>query len=198
MCLINLDYIIVLYSLMEYLFPFLVGFTGKFIDEINDQQLDCNNLIIESLKTFNITLLTLAAQNDFLFSLSILVLSLFGAGIDTPFWKSFIIISLFLSIIYYSANNNWSLFILILLIIIISTRFEENSFPEEYSMKKILSRLAGLIIFSGLFLIPSFLKKYDIVVSISDIRYIVKLLLIAIGGIVASIGFQTYFLFNQA
>lgn len=180
---------------MEDLFPFLIGISGKIIDEIDDQKLNISNIFIQSLKSLNVCLFTLASKNDFLFSFLTLILSLFGAGIDTFYWKSFIIISIFLSIIYFSAIDNWSLFIFIISIIIISTHFEENSFPEEYSIKKLISRVLGLIILSGILLIPKILKKYDIYYSTTNITYIRKLILIALGGLIASIFFQIYFLF---
>ena len=81
-----------------------------------------------------------------------------------------------------------------------STHIEENKFPEEHSFKKLLSRVLGLIVFSGILLLPRFLKKYDIVISTTNITYIRKLILIGLGGLIASVFFQIYFLFftNQA
>ena len=79
---------------MDDIFPFLVGFSGKIIDEIDDQNLNINQLFVHSLKSLNISLFTLTSINDFLFSFSTLILSLFGAGVDTLYWKSFIIISI--------------------------------------------------------------------------------------------------------
>jgi hypothetical protein len=180
---------------MEYIIPLLIGITGKIIDEINDNKINIKSIYIESLKSLNVCLFTLAAQNDFLFSFSTLILSSFGAGIDTDYWKSFIIISLFLSIFNYSPIDNVPLFILILTIIIISTQFEENKFPEEYSIKKLYSRITGLIIFSFILVIPMLIKKYDIICITPNIKYIYKLLLIAVGGLIISIISQTYFLF---
>lgn len=180
---------------MEDLFPLLIGISGKIIDEIDDQKLNISGIFIQSLKSLNVSLFTLASKNDFLFSFSTLILSLFGAGIDTFYWKSFIIISIFLSIIYFTPVDNWPLFLAIISIIIISTHFEENSFPEEYSIKKLISRVLGLIIFSGVLFIPTILKKYDIYYSTTNITYIRKLILIALGGLISSIFFQIYFLF---
>lgn len=182
---------------MDDIIPFLIGFSGKIVDEIDDQNLSINNFFTESLKSLNMCFFTLASKNDFLFSFSTLILSLFGAGIDTLYWKSFITISIFLSILYFSQIDNWPLFIVILITIIISTRAEENSFPEEYSVKKLLSRIIGLIFFSGTLLLPIILKKYNISVSTTNITYIRKLILIALGGLIASIFFQIYFLINQ-
>ena len=185
---------------MDDIFPFLVGFSGKIIDEIDDQNLNINQLFVHSLKSLNISLFTLTSINDFLFSFSTLILSLFGAGVDTLYWKSFIIISIVLSILYFSPIDNLPLFIFIVIAIIVSTHIEENKFPEEHSFKKLLSRVLGLIVFSGILLLPRFLKKYDIVISTTNITYIRKLILIGLGGLIASVFFQIYFLFftNQA
>jgi hypothetical protein len=182
---------------MDDIIPFLIGFSGKIIDEIDDQKLNINNLFTQSLKSLNVCLFTLTSRNDFLFTFSTLILSLFGAGVDTDYWKSFIFISIFLSILYITPVNNWKLFIVILILIIISTRIEENKFPEEYSIKKLICRVVGLIFFSGLLLIPTFLKKYDFYISTTNITYIRKLILIALGGLTVSIFFQIYFLINS-
>lgn len=180
---------------MEDLFSFLIGATGKIIDEIDDNKLRINSLFYESLKSMNICFYTVSCKDDFLFSFSTFILSLFGAGIDTIFWKSFVFIGLFLSIIYLSPIDNWPLFIAIILLIIVSTQFEENKFPEEFSIKKLISRIFGLF---GLILIlslPHILKKYDIVFNTTNINYIRKLILIALGGLSVSIISQIYFLF---
>lgn len=180
---------------MEDIFPFLIGISGKIIDEIDDQQLNFNQFFTHSLKSLNICLFTLASKNDFLFSFSTLILSIFGAGVDTFYWKSFIIVSIFLSIIYFSHIDNWPLFIFILGLIIISTRVEENTFPEEYSIKKLICRILGLIIFTTMLFIPNIFKKYNIFYSTTNITYIRKLILIALGGLIVSVFFQIYFLF---
>jgi hypothetical protein len=181
---------------MEDIFPFLIGFSGKIIDDNDDQKLNLNQVLIQSLQSLNVCLFTLTSKDDFLFSFSTLILSIFGAGVDTYYWKSFILISIFLSIHYFSPVDNWPLFILIITVIIISTHLEENSFPEEYSIKKLISRVLGLIVFSGVLILPPILlKKYDIVISTPNITYIRKLILIGLGGIVDSIFSQLFFLF---
>jgi hypothetical protein len=182
---------------MDDLFPFLTGFTGKIIDEIDDQKLNSSPILKEILKSLNICLFTLTCNNDFLFSFSTLILSVFGAGIDTEYWKSFIVISILLSIINYSQIDNFPLLLFILLLIIISTRIEDNSFPEEYSTKKLLSRIFGLVCIAVLYFLPTILKKNNIVINTTDINYIRKLILIALGGLTISICFQLYYLFNN-
>jgi hypothetical protein len=180
---------------MEDIFPFLIGISGKIIDEIDDQQLQFNELFTYSLKSLNVCLFTLASKNDFLFSFATLILSIFGAGVDTFYWKSFIIVSIFLSIIYFSPVDNWQLFLFILTIIIITTQIEEYKFPEEYSLKKLISRILGLIVFIIVLFIPKILQKYNIYFSTTNITYIRKLILIALGGLIVSIFSQLYFLF---
>jgi hypothetical protein len=179
---------------MDDIIPFFIGFTGKIIDEVDDQKLNFDPLFKETLKSLNVCLFTLTSKNDFLFAFSTLILSLFGAGIDTYYWKSFIAISILLSIIYYTSVDNWPLFILVLSLIILSTRIEENSFPEEYSVKKLLSRIFGLLCIGLFYFVPTILKKYDISLNTTDVNYIRKLILIALGGLLASIVFQLYFL----
>lgn len=183
---------------MENLFPFLIGASGKIIDEIDDNNLNINSLLYESLKSINICFYTLSCKNDFLFSFSTFTISLLGAGIDTLFWKSFVFIGLFLSILYLSPIDNWPLFILITTIIIISTRIEENAFPEEFSIKKLLTRLVGFIFFAGIFFLSSseYLSKIcNYSIHTTNITYIRKLILIAMGGLCISIISQIYFLF---
>lgn len=178
---------------MENILPFLIGATGKIIDDIDDIHLPISSLFKESLKTINVCLFTLTGQNDFLFSFSTLILSVFGAGIDTDYWKSFIFVSLILCIIYFSPIDNWPLFILIISVILVSTIFEENQFPEEFSIKKLITRLLGFIVFLGVLIIPG-TKICNYSFKTTNINYIRKLILIALGGLFISIIFQIYFL----
>lgn len=163
---------------MENIFAFLVGVSGKVIDEIDDQQLKINEPFTQALKSLNICLLTLASRNDFLFALSTLILALCGAGVDTYYWKSFIVVGIVLSTIYFSAVQisaaYWLLFIFMVGII---THVEEAAFPEEYSIKKLISRVSALIVCGAIFLLPGIFIP----------NYIRKLILIAIGGLVVSI-----------
>jgi len=179
---------------MEYIFPFLVGVVGKIIDEIDDNKININSFYIECLKCINILFFSLSSINDFLFSFSTLIISIFGAGIDNDYWKSFIIISLTLSGLNFIPIDNLPLLILILGIIIISTHIEEISFPEEHSIKKLISRIFGFIILGFILILPFILKKYDILIYTTNIIYINKLILIALGGLFISIFFQIYFI----
>lgn len=187
---------------MHYVFSFLFGCIGKIIDDIDDNKLNINPFILDTLKSLNICLFTLASQNDFLFLFSTFILSLFGAGIDNNYWKSFIFISLFLSIIYFSPIDNWPLFILILGLIIISTRIEEDIFPEEFSIKKLFTRILGFILFAAIYFIsiPGILSKIsNYSIHTTNINYIRKLILIGLGGLSISVISQIYFLwFNQS
>ena len=182
---------------MDDLFPFLIGATGKFIDDIDDNNIQFNLYFKECLKSVNIVLFTLVSKNDFLFSFATFILSIFGAGIDTYYWKSFIAISLFLSILYFSLDNNWTLFFFIIILIIISSHFEEKQFPEEFSIKKLFTRIIGFIFFLSILYIPisDLLSKiFNYSIYIPNIIYIRKLILIALGGLSVSIISQIYFL----
>ena len=85
---------------MEELFSFLVGVTGKIYDDIEDLNLNVNDFYKECFKSLNIVFYTVSATNDFMFSFATLCLSLFGAGVDNNYWKSFAVISLILSLLY--------------------------------------------------------------------------------------------------
>lgn len=178
---------------MEDIFPFLIGATGKVIDDIDDINLPIGSLFKESLKSINVCLFTLTGKNDFLFSFATLILSVFGAGIDTDYWKSFIFISLILCILYFSPIDNWPLFILIISVILVSTIIEEKQCPEEFSFKKLITRLLGFIVFLGVLIIPG-TKILNYSFQTTNINYIRKLILIALGGLFISIISQIYFL----
>jgi hypothetical protein len=189
---------------MEELFSFLVGVTGKVYDDIEDLDLNINDLYKECFKSLNIVFYTVACKNDFMFSCATLCLALFGAGVDNNYWKSFSIISLFLSILYFSKPDNIPLFILVLLLIIVSTHIEEKIYTEEFSIRKLVSRLFGLIVFGAILLVPSsyYIQKIfgnNYYLETSNISYIHKLIFIAVGGLFVSIISQIYFLFiNRA
>lgn len=185
---------------MEELFSFLVGVTGKVYDDIEDLNLNINDLYKECFKSLNIVFYTIACRNDFMFSFATLCLALFGAGVDNNYWKSFAIISLILSILYFSKPDNIPLFILIILLIIISTRIEETVYTEEFSIRKLLSRILGLLIFILILFVPSsfYIQKIfgnEYYIETSNLLYIRKLILIAVGGLMVSVISQLYFLF---
>jgi hypothetical protein len=184
---------------MEELFSFLVGVTGKIYDDIEDLNLNVNDFYKECFKSLNIVFYTVSATNDFMFSFATLCLSLFGAGVDNNYWKSFAVISLILSLLYFSKPDNIPLFILILLLIIVSTRIEEKIYTEEYSLRKLLIRVIGLVIFGFILLVPSsyYIQKIfgtEYYLKTTNISYIRKLILIAVGGLFVSVISQTYFL----
>lgn len=192
---------------MDTLFPFLVGLTGKIYDDIEDAKLEVNPLITESLKSINLLFFTLAAKNDFMFSLSTFLMALIGAGIDNNFWKSFIIITFILMLVSYESftTTNWQFFIIIIMIILLFTHIEDRVFPEEYSIKKLISRSIGIILFSAIYFIPlSFtIQKIfgsEYYLETGNINYFYKLVLICLGGSSMSVLSQIYLLFksNQA
>jgi hypothetical protein len=190
---------------MDTLFPFLIGATGKIYDDIEDLKLKVNPLITESLKSTNLLFFTLASKNDFLFSLSTFLMSLVGAGIDNTFWKSFIIVTFVLIFISFSSftTTNWRFFIIIISLILLFTHFEERVFPEEYSLKKLISRLFGLLIFLALYFIPSsfYIQKIfgsDYYLETGNITYFFKLILVCLGGTFISILSQIYLLLKSS
>lgn len=189
---------------MDLLFPFLIGVTGKIYDDIEDLKLSVSPIIIDSLKSINLLFFCLSSQNDFMFSLSAFLMALFGAGIDNAFWKSFIIVTFISMLISFSSftTTNWKFFIIIIFIILIFTHIEERVFTEEYSIKKLISRLLGFGIFLGLYFIPSsfYIQKIfgnEYYLETGNITYFYKLVLICLGGTSMSVLTQIYLLFKS-
>lgn len=180
----------------------LFGSIGKIIDDIDDLNIIQFPFLKECLKNIHIMLFTILCSGDFTFSFISLSLALFGAGVDNIYWRSFIIVSFILSIMYYSHIENIKLVLLIIVIIVISTRVEEKIYTEEFSISKFISRIIGFAILCSLYFIPS---KYYIsaifgdnyYIEVKNINYISKLLLIAIGGLGISVITQIYLLFIQ-
>jgi hypothetical protein len=189
---------------MDRLFPFLIGFTGKIYDDITDLKLAVNPLYLEALKSINLLFYTLSSINDFMFSLSTFILSIFGAGIDNLFWKSFIYVTLVLTIISFSSftSTNWRFFCVILVLLVLVIYIEETQFPEEYSYKKLFSRLFGLGLLATIYFTPSSLYIEKIFgtgyyLETGNVDYIFKLVLVFIGGLSMSIISQSYLLLTN-
>lgn len=190
---------------MDTLFPLLIGITGKIYDDIEDQKLTINPLITESLKSINLLFYTLTSKSDFMFSLSTFIMAALGAGIDNLFWKSFILIAIILSIISFTTftTTNWKFFLVMISIVLILTHIEEQVFPEEYSIKKLISRILGIIIFASIYFIPSsyYIQKIfgnEYYIETGNINYFNKLILVVLGGLITSVISQIYFLFKSS
>lgn len=190
---------------MDTLFPLFIGITGKIYDDIEDQKLTINPLITESLKSINLLFYTLTSKSDFMFSLSTFIMAALGAGIDNLFWKSFILIAIILSIISFTTftTTNWKFFLVMISIVLILTHIEEQVFPEEYSIKKLISRILGIIIFASIYFIPSsyYIQKIfgnEYYIETGNINYFNKLILVVLGGLITSVISQIYFLFKSS
>ena len=190
---------------MDTLFPLLIGITGKIYDDIEDQHIIINPLITESLKSINLLFYTLTSKSDFMFSLSTLILAAIGAGIDNLFWKSFIFIATVLSFISFLSftSTNWRFFLVMITIFLIFTHIEERAFPEEYSIKKLISRIFGVIIFAAIYFIPSsyYIQKIfgnEYYIETGNINYFNKLILVVLGGLITSVISQIYFILKSS
>lgn len=140
---------------MNPLYPFLLGINTKVCDDLLDGVISLSPVIAQSVQSVLIVLFMLTAQNDFYFSLSCFVLTLFNVGIDQPFWKSLIPVAAIMTLLYFPlAGDNAFLKIIITLLVLgallVGMVFEERLFPEEVSKEKIAFRVIlvfGMIVF---------------------------------------------------
>jgi hypothetical protein len=177
---------------MDLLYSAIFGFTTKLYDETIDLKFTSNQLFIECLKSLNIMLFTILGANDFGFSLYILIVALFTYGADENHWKSFILISLILSIISFKCPDNLPFLIFIFGIFIFILNAEHKAIPEEASYKKLISRCIFLLIFTIFYFSPliPFLQNY-----FGELSYLIKIFGLFIGTLILSIGVQIYLLF---
>jgi hypothetical protein len=114
-------------------------------------------------------------------------MSIFTYGIDNSFWKSFIPLSFFMTILsYYTSDKTICVPLLILFILfgIIISNIEDRVFKEEASYRKLYTRLGGLIALIILYVSPVLPLIHTI---IPNTDFIEKILLICIGGLFASV-----------
>jgi hypothetical protein len=179
---------------MYEVYSLLIGVIGKLYDDIEDLHIDTTPFVKDTLKSLTIMFYALISYNDFAFSLTTFFITLLTRGIDNSFWKSFLIPSFILCIISYFSSNSINyifLFIAICSMIIVSN-IEDKLYPEEYSYKKLITRVIGLIGFIGVL----YLYKMDIIKNIiegyGNFEYIEKIIYICIGGLIISNLSQVY------
>ncbi len=177
---------------MDLLYSFLFGASVKIYDDITDLKLIDNKIIIETLKSLNIFFLTLIGQNDFIFSLYILITSLLTNGFDEEHWKSIIIISVILSIISFKIPENYLFPLFIFVILTLLALYEEKKQPEDVSKNKLIVRgcLFLLLLFIYCSPILSIIESF-----IGNIDYLSKIIFLGCGMLFISIITQSYMLY---
>ena len=172
---------------MYILHSLIVGALGKIYDDIEDLHIPVNTFIVDSLKALIIASYVLLSYNDLAFSIVTLFMSIFTYGIDNSFWKSFIPLSFFMTILsYYTSDKAICIPLLIFFILfgIILSNIEDRVFKEEASYRKLYTRLGGLIALSILYVSPILPLIHTI---IPNTLFIEKIVLICIGGLFASV-----------
>ena len=182
---------------MNPLYPVLLGINTKVCDDVLDGVISLSPSIALSVQSVLIVLFMLTAQNDFYFSLSCFVLTLFNVGIDQPFWKSLIPVAAIATLLYFplAGENAFLKIILTLLAIgalLVGMVFEERLFPEEVSKEKIVFRVILVIGMIGFYFSPfmEWLPSY----SKEPIQ---KSILIMISYLCMSVATMTYLLHSN-
>lgn len=177
---------------MNPLYPVLIGINTKVCDDVLDGVISLPPAIAQSVQSVLIALFMLTAQNDFYFSLSCFVLTLFNVGIDQPFWKSLIPVAAIATILYLPLMGDHAFLKIIITffvlgVLLVGMAFEERLFPEEVSKEKIVFRVILVIGMIGFYFSPimEWLPSY----SKEPIQ---KSLLIMISYLCMSIATMTY------
>ena len=133
---------------MDTEFSIGLGILMKLYDEITDLQIQVSDTSIELIKVMIIGCFTLLSIHDFNFSCLVSIAFLgnyFVGGVDTPFWKSFAILSLVLSILSYQTMNLTKKFVLFGFLFLVAIIVEPCLFPEETSFLKTCIRFLACV-----------------------------------------------------
>jgi hypothetical protein len=182
---------------MNPLYPVLLGINTKVCDDVLDGVISLSPAIAYSVQSVLIVLFMLTAQNDFYFSLSCFVLTLFNVGIDQPFWKSLIPVAAISTLLYFPMAGNHAFLkiivtFIVLGVLLIGMTFEERLFPEEVSKEKIVFRVILVLGMIGFYFFP----MIDLLSSYSK-EPIKKSLLIMISYLCMSVATMTYLLYSN-
>lgn len=182
---------------MNPLYPVLLGINTKVCDDALDGVLSISPVILQSIQSVLIVLFMLTAQNDFYFSLSCFILTLFNVGIDQPFWKSLIPVAAILTFVHFPmAGDNAFLKIILTLIaigaLLIGMVFEERLFPEEVSKEKIVFRVLLILGMAGFYFSP--MTDWLLTFSKEPIQ---KSILIMISYLCMSVATMTYLMYSN-
>ena len=175
-------------------FSVLLGVLTKVFDDVVDRGLPVEGVALHSLQTVIVLLFTLIAYQDVYFSYACLLVVLINSGFDHPFWNSFLPLTLILFLM--SLPWRGSLFPVKLVLctfgvaaMLVGAYYEDKYFPEEYSLRKIVSRVVAVGIFlSGLWIIP----RLPIALPRFSVAPIEKTIYIMIAYLITSIVFQSY------
>lgn len=179
---------------MDYFLAFLGGVTCKIYDDLHDNNLLTNKLAKESLKGIQWILLTILTISDFNFGVGFYTFNAINAGANFHEWNKPYELALLilypLLLIYSYPTRTFASFyeILLLLLSYISTSIEAWVFTEEYSIKKLISRVFGII--SSLFWIIIF--SY-----FNQSKYVIKIIYYFLGYFTVSSIFQAYSCFPK-
>lgn len=174
------------------LYGLLLGILTKVFDDIVDRHQAIEDLTLSTLQSLIIMLYTLVGWNDVYFMYSCLFVIVLNSGFDHPFWNSFLPVTLVLFGVGLSERGDWFLpkllFSTISVIGILSIAYiEELYFPEEYSLRKIISRVMTLIVFIvWLWVIPVLPLPAFFIVPLEKTLYIMS------GYMFTSVVLQTY------
>lgn len=182
---------------MNPLYPVLLGINTKVCDDVLDGVISLSPTIAQSVQSVLIVLFILTAQNDFYFSLSCLVLTLFNVGIDQPFWKSLIPVAVIATLLCTPLmGDNAPLKIILTFLalgaLLVGMVFEERLFPEEVSKEKIVFRVILVLGMIGVYVspimdwLPTFSKEP-----------IQKSILIMISYLCMSVATMTYLMYSN-
>jgi hypothetical protein len=182
---------------MNPLYPVLLGINTKVCDDVLDGVISLSPAIAQSVQSVLIVLFMLTAQNDFYFSLSCFVLTLFNVGIDQPFWKSLIPVAAITTLLYFPMAGDHAFLKIILTFIalgalLVGMVFEERLFPEEVSKEKIVFRVILVLGMIGFYFSPimDWLPSY----SKEPIQ---KSILIMISYLCMSVATMTYLMYSN-
>lgn len=172
----------------------LLGILTKVFDDVVDRGLPVEGIALHSLQTVIVLLFTLIAYQDVYFSYACLLVVLINSGFDHPFWNSFLPLTLILFLV--SLPWRGSLFPIKLVLstfgvmaILVVAYYEDKYFPEEYSLRKIISRMIATVVFlSGLWIIP----RLPIALPRFSVVPIEKTIYLMSAYLMTSILFQTY------
>ena len=186
---------------MDIINPIILGIVTKVYDDIIDINLNVSNNLVEALKSLIILFFTFTAQNDFFFSFPCTIVSLLNSGFDNPFWKSFLPISIIITLynlfgLVGCSIKNFILKIIATLAtlvgILLLASFEEKLFPEEVSIEKIFFRILLIIIFLGV----SIMLHFKILpLHTFSVQPLLKTTLIMLSNMCVSVGIMTYMLY---
>jgi len=148
---------------MDYVFSVIGGVSCKLYDEISDNNLEVPETLKEALKGIQWLSLTGLSMHDFNFSILFYIICLCGHFNDktayfTPYEKSLLYVFPILIIISYincyvsNVSDSFNYVdILPMLFFTIMCSLEPHYFPEEFSFRKLVSRLVAFTCIISLF-----------------------------------------------